>query len=986
MKTAGAGAALFAVLLAASAGPATAQVAPDRAWETRDTPHFRVTYPAGLDSLAVRAAAAAERAWDGLAARLDPPPTPIELLVADDADVPNAFASVAPYPWIFLHARPPFGDPDLGAYGDWLDVVLVHELTHVFHLEAAGPLGRALRRIVGRPPSGWPLFPHAATPAWTTEGLAVYHESALTGAGRVAGGAADRAVRAAAAEGAFPSLAFVSGSPSAWPAGATPYLFGGAFLDHVARARGEAALEAWVDEGARTTIPLRLDAAAGDALGTTWSEAWAAWRSAELARWGDFRRRAARSPAPERLVADGWIAFHPRHSPAGDRITYARFDGRDDVALAIVDAASGAEIGRTRAPAVGVPAWAPDGSIVYGGRDWQGPYRWWDRLWRFEGDGARPLPSRARLSHPDVGPDGRIVAIESGGGTNRLVVLDPDDEAPTPLVPFDLDVQWAYPRWSPDGGAIAVSRWRRGGDFDVVMLDPGEPGSFRFVAAAPGQDLAPAWSPDGRWIVFGSDRDGIADLHAVDLGTGRGPLRVTRAIGGAYFPDVAPDGRAIVYSAYHHDGWSIERVPFDPAGWTEAEGAGDAAGVRTTPTAPGAHGADVGPPRPWTPGPTLAPRWWLPLAEPGEEVLGRDVLGARVGLEAAAEDLVGRHAWGAAATADVEHGRVEAALEYVNASLGTPVVAVSASQRWAFEGLALGVRDPEVDPDTLFVVRRDRAVGVSLTRPVRRPFAAAAVTAGAGVVEERRVVLEGDLEESAIFRLEDPVAVVPEAFAAAGWSNARSYPLSIGPSRGATVRGRATWRAFTGGSALEERWGTVEALGYAPLGVRVGFAEPVLALRASGGRVGGPGAGSGRFPVGGAAGEGLDAIGLEAVGGPRLPFPVRGYPRGIRRGTRAWSATAELRFPVALPEAGAGLLPLFLDKLSTGAFVDAGDAWDACGEAPCPGREPLVSAGAEVVVEGTAFFRVPLAVRLGVARALVAPTGTVAYVRLGRAF
>ena len=59
----GAGARLYAwvvVLVGLLAAPAAAQVAPDASWRTLDTPHFRVNFMAGLDSLAHRTAARAE--------------------------------------------------------------------------------------------------------------------------------------------------------------------------------------------------------------------------------------------------------------------------------------------------------------------------------------------------------------------------------------------------------------------------------------------------------------------------------------------------------------------------------------------------------------------------------------------------------------------------------------------------------------------------------------------------------------------------------------------------------------------------------------------------------------------------------------------------------------------------------------------------------------------------------------------------------------
>ncbi|MFN2383217.1 MAG: hypothetical protein ABR559_03025, partial [Gemmatimonadota bacterium] len=156
--------------------PALAQVAPDGEWVTARTAHFRVTYPVGLDSLARHAGEAAERAYAKLVPRLGAPPdATIELLLSDDIDVTNGFASPAPYPRMTLYAQAPFDDIELAAYDDWFDILITHELAHLFHLDVTGSLGRGLRRVFGRVPMGWPLYPHVTTPTWTSEGLAVYY-------------------------------------------------------------------------------------------------------------------------------------------------------------------------------------------------------------------------------------------------------------------------------------------------------------------------------------------------------------------------------------------------------------------------------------------------------------------------------------------------------------------------------------------------------------------------------------------------------------------------------------------------------------------------------------------------------------------------------------------------------------------------------------------------------------------------------------------
>ncbi len=89
---------LLCFLAAGGAGPVTAQVPPDESWRSLETSHFRVTFPEGMDPLARRAAARAERAFEALSeVFLDPPSGLIQLLLTDHTETSNGLANAVPY-------------------------------------------------------------------------------------------------------------------------------------------------------------------------------------------------------------------------------------------------------------------------------------------------------------------------------------------------------------------------------------------------------------------------------------------------------------------------------------------------------------------------------------------------------------------------------------------------------------------------------------------------------------------------------------------------------------------------------------------------------------------------------------------------------------------------------------------------------------------------------------------------------------------------
>ncbi|HEX2721583.1 MAG TPA: hypothetical protein VHM24_01595, partial [Gemmatimonadaceae bacterium] len=72
-----------------------------------ETEHFRVHYTGGLDSEARRGAVNAERAWAELSTELKPPRGKVDLVIADNVDYTNGYATTFPSNRIVLYAHPP---------------------------------------------------------------------------------------------------------------------------------------------------------------------------------------------------------------------------------------------------------------------------------------------------------------------------------------------------------------------------------------------------------------------------------------------------------------------------------------------------------------------------------------------------------------------------------------------------------------------------------------------------------------------------------------------------------------------------------------------------------------------------------------------------------------------------------------------------------------------------------------------------------------
>ena len=252
--------------------PASGQVPPMRTGAPSTPNTSGSPFPEALHPLATRLADRAERAYTQLASGFTaPPPGAIDIVLTDHADYSNGFANVVPGNRITLFARPPADGGSLNYFDEWMELVVTHELVHIFHLDPAGGLGGLLRAVLGRYPATWPFFPGRATPTWLTEGIATYYESTLTDAGRVHGTWQDMVLRTGVLENDLEPLSVVSGRSPVWPAGLRPYVYGSEFFHFLME---------------RT-----------DTLG--WNSSWSRWR-ASWCRTGSTPRRARRSASPSR--------------------------------------------------------------------------------------------------------------------------------------------------------------------------------------------------------------------------------------------------------------------------------------------------------------------------------------------------------------------------------------------------------------------------------------------------------------------------------------------------------------------------------------------------------------------------------------------------------------------------------------------------------------------------------------------------------------
>ena len=973
----------LAALVAWPAG-ARAQLVPNDRWMTIETEHFRVHFPRGLEAEGKRSAVNAERAWAELSTELRAPRGKVDLVVADNIDYINGYASSFPSNRIVVFAHPPFDALDLRNYGDWSRLVITHELTHIFHLDRADGLWRLGRTIFGRHPA---LFPNAYLPSWVVEGLAVYYESRITGAGRLEGSEHYMLARAAAQAGRVPRIGELSRATSKFPGGEGVYAYGSLILDYMARTRGPDKIPKFVDRTSRVIWPLSLNAKAKGVFGISFENAWRDWRDslekASRIRVENVTHVSDPIPGWRELTREGRYVASPQWVN-DTTIIYTAANGKEATsAYTVTLSGKVSRIGRRNSLDSNVPV--PNGTIVFAQPDYVDAFHYRNDLWISRNGVESRLTRGARLSQPDARADGELVAVQSAAGTSRLVRVSADGKTIRPMTSADVTVQWSEPSWSPDGRRIAAIRIGPGTVSGVVIFDD-EGGNQRTLDSSPSITAAPSWSPNGNAVLFTSNRSGSMQGYAAPL-NGSSYL-ISRASTGFFNPELSPDGKLLAGLSFRFDGFhaGVGPAPSLSAGNPETvvtrgprEGC---ANCRMSSTVSPMAESSLPPARSYSPWRSLAPRYWEPVIASSEGE------GTYLGAATSGIDVIGRHSYFAQAAYNTKFRETEAFAGYQYAGLGQPYLNFIGEQVWEHFGV---FAESERVGD---LTRRERTLGISasFTRPRTRTFASISIGAE---VESRKYATDPDTLLDLLSPVFSKTRNYPSVVLSGGWANTQRPALSISREDGIslTASARQRWEAgdFNNGSR--------SVIGVAALYKSLdlpGFAHHVIAIRGAGGYADDRAIST--FSVGGLSGGSLDVLEGVSLGGERRTFGVRGFSPSSEQGIRALAGTVEYRLPVAAPSKRLPILPVLFDRISFAAFADAGRAFCPTSADPdgvcrlARDDSPwLASVGGEIDLDTAIQYDVPARFRLGLAvpvagRSAVGATSASVYLTVGSSF
>jgi hypothetical protein len=937
---------------------------PFATYRTFETAHFILTFEVGLEEHARRVATRAEAAYALLERAYGSTPNgKVRLVIVDQGDVFNGAATPSPTNRIIAFAHTPV-EGDLFYTDDPVELLVTHELAHVFHLDEARRGWRFLRWVFGRSEL---TFPHLFDGSYLIEGLATFYESRLTDGGRVRGARFPEMLRAALLETEGPKLDEAESDPGAWPLD-RHYVFGSLFLDYLANRYGGETPAAWMARRAGSFGSIfSRGAGAGDLFGgKSLPEEWRAWIAAERDAALRLRERLRASPLgladTQRLCNVAHYTAFPRVSPDGSHIAFLASDeGRRPLGLYVADLQACSPRRIARVDSAHAFTWSPDGrSIVFSQRVLVDNARVLGDLYRVEiasGSISRVTRS-ARLSSPDFHRDGRtIVAVQYDRDRSRLVTVDIASGKIAPLTEFSAGVAWGPARWSPDGTRLAAVRFTRGASFDLVLLSA-EGRLLQSLTGDRALESVPEWdagAPGGIGrLFFTSDRTGVRELYGLELegdsnvrlylmarvATGFHELTVvpTMPESSATGLPATPTGRTpIVTIVSHADGRHLELLEIDRAAGIAAPA--PVAEYAQRPSDPEAPPTADTATTSYTPAPDLLPTGWSPVFE----TVGG--LGAFAGAATGGVDVIGRHAWQGNIAVGPD-GRTIGSANYVYRRFPHADLFGQVASTWRLEERI------ESAAGELSRLERKQSAAFGVVFPwatMRRTT----LFSASFRIEDRHRENVGD---TMALSVADPIRQEPMLVGGGlglTFGNAQAGLRSISAQDGIRISALIDYLEATSGERWRSGW-DVAASVYRSFSSWTTSARPVFAASVRIAEERGPAASL--LTAGGVGTTSVLEIGSSN-------FEVRGYPPGFVAAPALWSARTEIRVPIARVSRGVGALPIYLRRLSGSWFIDSVGAASGVDRLGSP---QLVSTGAELSSDITLFSFFPFRIRTGV--------------------
>lgn len=932
-------------------------------FSTVETKHFSIHFHQGLEHVAQKAAVIAEDAHTILTPQFNwEPREKTQMILIDDTDFTNGWANVLPYNTIYIEVVPPSIDTTIGEYEDWLRILITHEYSHILTMDPARGYSEITRSIFGKPiPGGDPFSflvflatapPNVFLPRWWHEGIATWSETEHTGMGRGRSTYYEMILRMAVADNNIPEVDKLNGEVPYWPDGHMPYIFGLRLQKYIADKYGKEALGRLSLKHAGR-LPYLLNGAPQDlfqdkdyiALYDEMVEDLKKEENGQI----EILKQTPFTPL-KTVNVNGELLTNPRYSPDGSMLAFNKRDphGHEAIIIANQDGTEIRDSVRRQYSDHGI-SWSPDSEYLYfsqaevnnGADIYQDLYSYNIKKQKLE-----RLTDGLRIKEPDVSPDGkRFAVVVNNRGSQNLALLDLKAEGYLfKRYDYKLDVVTDYklmrvsnPRWSPDGNFVAYSVTDNDGRSSLYLYNVKEK-AHKQLFEETGSNGYPAWSRDGKYIIYTSDKTNVYNLFAYSMEAGK-RHQVAHTLGGAFQPDISADGKTIVFSSYDSRGFKIASMEYAPEKWlakptptikpywnetTDKKKATEVKAQDETPLSSKSYSALD----------TLPPRFWLPT-------LSGDKDGPVLGAFTAGQDVLGYNTYYLEAGFGTDSSRIYYDAAYLN-DYTYPTIMVRAYEKPVLYSDFLQKGD---------YYELNKSLILSMSVPVNYLESGYNFIIGYHLQKQEAM---SDLANNKFKDIDVFQGKRNNIFAGIEFNSSLKYPYSISHEEGRKISLLYKHYDNNIGSDLNSREYLASYSQYSMMPFSGPLRHNVLYLNLKG-----------------AASEG-NKINQQAfqLGGDYLQsdFPLRGYPSRFATGQYVAVGTLEYRAPIAYILHGINTKPFFWDRVHAAFFADAGEVW---GDGRGPAYNRLkAGAGMEARLDMTIGYWLEITPAIGIARGL----------------
>ncbi len=612
-------------------------------WQSRNSEHFIIHFPANLDITAMQALAIAEQVHIKLMPFFyNVPRAKTELVLVDDYDYSNGWATALPFNQIRLYVNPPEDVDSLEHMDDWLHGLILHEYVHILHLDMGADITSVGRRLFGRLP--W-LFPHQFTPSLFKEGLAVYLETDYQqGYGRLDGSYLPMQMRAELLGSGGDDLNQAVIPLRDWPS-AKPYIYGAYFWTFLAEQYGQEKIRLYLHVYSREIIPYFFqDKVAKEVFGKDLNALWDEylnWLKAniEIPNHKNISKALPTTANSQQVTAISSEGLWQVEVNGEDRARILLWRPQEPaehhkISLSYTKNVSDLDVADDGTLAVSRLIPYANGSAFNDLFLWHKKNGWQKLTHKQRFTKVRWISNEALIASRKVQGISELWQIDRQGRMQRLW----QGEQGESLGGFAVH---------PSGTSLVVSVKRRQRGWNLEELNFNKE-IWRPVTNTKSVEHQPEFLSDGR-LLFSADYNGVFNIYLLDPSSGK-LQQITQTATGAFRPHIISD--QLYFQEYSSNGFQLSQQPLTVYAESNLQVFTGQYAYQQQP-----RSTQVSAKKPYSAWPSVLPKYWFPFVALDEQV-------SLIGISTDGSDALRRHNYSFSYAYDVQNNLSESEFLY----------------------------------------------------------------------------------------------------------------------------------------------------------------------------------------------------------------------------------------------------------------------------------------------------------------------------------